>query len=110
MGKTQNPSGRSTKVRASNSRKNKDTGEYDTEWSGYITFAGDAHRKLRSVGLKEKVQIIDCDVTTKYDEVKRIQYTNYMVWDIAVGEPKDNAPVSKSYNSEYGISDGDTPF
>ena len=69
-----------TKARISISRKNKQTGEYETDFSGFVSFVGTAAAKKASL-LKEKdrIRLGDVDVTNKYDKEKNVTYTNFKV-------------------------------
>ena len=63
----------STKVRMSISRKNKQSGEYEQDFSGFVLAIGTAAAK-KAAGLKEgnRIKLGDVDVTTKYDKEKKI--------------------------------------
>ena len=68
----------STKVRMSVSRKNKQTGEYEQDFSGFVLCIGTAAaRKAMQLHEGSRIKIGDCDVTTKYDSQKKITYTNF---------------------------------
>ena len=71
----------STKLRMSISRKNKQTGQYEQDFSGFVMAVGTAAAKKASL-LKEgdRIKIGDCDVTTKYDEQKKVTYTNFKLF------------------------------
>lgn len=61
-----------TKARISVSRKNKQSGEYETDFSGFVSFIGTAAAK-KSACLKEKdrIRLGDVDVSNKYDKEKK---------------------------------------
>lgn len=65
----------STKVRMSISRKNKQSGEYEQDFSGFVLAIGTAAAK-KAASLKEgnRIKLGDVDVTTKYDKEKRECY------------------------------------
>ena len=71
----------STKVRLSVSRKNKQTGEYEQDFSGFVLCIGTAAAR-NAAKLKEgaRIKLGDCDVTTKYDAQKKITYTNFKLF------------------------------
>ena len=94
-----------TSVRLSTSRKDKTTGEYETDFSGFVAFVGTAAAK-KAAKLKEKdrIKLGDVDVTTKYDKVKKITYTNYTAFSFEDANPPDNQRNAGS------VSDGDTSF
>lgn len=62
----------STKVRLSVSRKNKQTNEYEQDFSGFVLAIGTAAAK-KAACLKEgeRIKLGDVDVTTKYDKEKK---------------------------------------
>lgn len=71
----------STKVRMSVSRKNKQTGEYEQDFSGFVLCIGTAAaRKAMQLHEGSRIKIGDCDVTTKYDSQKKITYTNFKMF------------------------------
>ena len=86
------------------SKKNKETGEYDTDFqSGIVRFIGAAHEKISGMDIGPKgvpIQIISCDVTVQVYNEK--YYTNYIVYDFDVQE--SNSSGSKSSGSKSGTS------
>ncbi len=71
----------STKIRISVSRKNKQTGEYEQDFSGFVLCIGTAAAR-NATKLKEgsRIKLGDCDVTTKYDGQKKVTYTNFKLF------------------------------
>lgn len=82
-----------TKLNVSTSKKIRGTEppEYDTDYSGFVSLVGKAHKKVEANRLSEgdRIFVVDCEVTTKYDAAKDVKYTNFTIWD---WEPADNAP------------------
>lgn len=88
---------KSTRGRISVSKKNKETGEYEQEFSGYVRFIGKGHHTVKSLAEKDKIRITEFEVTTRYDKEKNITYTNYTVWDCekyeySQAQPQDGNP------------------
>ena len=81
------PSGKATDVRISVSKKNKQTDQYETEFSGWCRFAGTANQKAASLVERSRIKITDFEVTNRYDKEKGTTYTNVTVWDF---EPQTN--------------------
>lgn len=108
-----------TKARISISRKNKQTGEYDTDFSGFVSFVGTAAAK-KAAGLKEKdrIRLGDVDVTNKYDKEKNITYTNYKIFSFETQNEIDGAsrnaesPEPKKLVDDGEVDDSDSrlPF
>lgn len=83
----------STKLRISISRKNKQSGEYEQDFSGFVSAIGTAAAK-KAACLKEgdKIKLGDVDVTTTYNKEKNITYTNYKVFSFDLEENSESAP------------------
>lgn len=97
----------STKVRMSISRKNKQSGEYEQDFSGFVLCIGTAAAKKASQ-LQEgsRIKIGDCDVTTKYDEQKKITYTNYKMFSFEDADG-DSSSSSDQAAPEPTVDDGE---
>lgn len=67
-----------TKVQLSVSKKNRQTNEYETEFSGFVMFVGTAAAK-KAAGLTkgDRIKLGDVDVTTTYVKEKNTTYTNF---------------------------------
>ena len=107
-----------TKCRISISRKNKQTGEYETDFSGFVSFIGSLAAK-KAAGLKEKdrIRLGDVDVTNRYDKEKGVTYTNFKVFSFDIEDQSQSAPTSPAtpsgttFNPEDGVySSDDLPF
>ena len=72
--------GRTTKVRLSSSKKNRQTGEYEQDFNGFCTFIGDANAKAASLKEKDRIKLKECDVETRYDKESKREYVNYKVF------------------------------
>lgn len=70
-----------TKARVSISRKNKETGEYQQDFGGYISFFGTAAAsKAAKLKEKDRVRLGDVDVRTFYNKEKDVTYYNFNVY------------------------------
>ncbi len=87
-----------TKGRISISRKNKQTGEYETDFSGFVSFIGTAAaRKASLLREKDRIKIEDCDAKTYYDKAKNVTYYNFYIFSFESPEDTKRASGSKSY-------------
>ena len=93
----------STKLRISISRKNKQTGEYEQDFSGFVLCIGSAAANS-ALKLKEgsRIKLGDLDVTTKYDAQKKITYTNFKLFSF---ETEDGGSSSKTNTAPQPIVD-----
>lgn len=85
--------GNYTDVRISTSKKNKQTDQYETDFSGFVRFVGDAHKNASGLKEKDRIKIGDCEVTNSYDKEKKVTYTNYAVFGFEMADgsvPKTN--------------------
>ena len=108
-----------TKVRLSISRKDKQTGNWETDFSGFVAFVGAKNAELAAhLNAKDKVKLGDIDVTTKYDKDKKTTYTNFACFNFEMAngsgssvESAAEAAVEKAIDqAEEIISDGAVPF
>ena len=95
----------STKIRISVSRKNKQTQAYEQDFSGFVLCIGSAAAKKASC-LKEgaRIQLKDCDVSTKYDPAKKISYTNYKLFSF---DEADDSSQTDFTAPEPSVDDGE---
>ncbi len=103
----------STKLRISISKKNKASGEYEQDFSGFVLCVGStAARNAARLNEGARIKIGDCDVSTKYDEQKKVTYTNYKMFSFEVdGEEKKNDPTDPQPSVDDGEVDDDRlPF
>lgn len=70
-----------TRGRISIDRKNKNTGEWEKEFSGYVAFIGTAAAS-KALNLKERdrIRLGDVDVSNHYDKEKNITYTDFKIF------------------------------
>lgn len=103
----------STKVRMSISRKNKQSGEYEQDFSGFVLAIGTAAAK-KAASLKEgnRIKLGDVDVTTKYDKEKKVTYTNFKMFSFELDgeELRDSSTEPQPTVDEGEIDDNRLPF
>ena len=108
-----------TKVRISTSRKNKDTNEYEQDFSGFVRFVGRgvAARAL-ALHEKDRIKLGKVEVTTTYNKEKKTEYINYTCFEFeeVTSNNSSNSSGGSSSNpvdggdNEGQISDGELPF
>ena len=75
-----NGNGNYTDVRLSISKKNKQTDQYETDFSGFVRFIGTAHQRANALKERDRIKIGDCEVTNSYNKEKNVTYTNFAVF------------------------------
>lgn len=80
-----------TMVRLSISKKNRATGEYEQDFSGFVMFVGTAcAKKAAALKPNTSIKLGDVDVSTFYNKEKGKEYTNFKCFDFEYdGENSD---------------------
>jgi len=102
-----------TKIRISTSRKDRQTGEYEQDFSGYVLCIGTATAanaaKLRK---GDGIRIGDCEVTTRYDKDRKVTYTNYRIYSFegaGVGK-RQSDPADPQPKEDFAEIDDSQPL
>lgn len=106
-----------TKGRISISRKNKASGEYEQDFSGYVSFVGTlAAKKAASLQERDRIKLGDVDVTNRFDKEKNVTYTNFKIFSFEMADDalQNTPPPSQNrqehFNVDDGVVDDDIPF
>jgi hypothetical protein len=84
-------------VQLSISKKNKQTDQYETEFSSTVRFIASANDDLRNITEGDRIKLGDCDVTNSFDKETKIGYTNYKLFSF---ERVDSAQTNNSTPSQ----------
>lgn len=109
-----NGTGNYTDVRLSTSKKSKQSGEYEQDFSGYVRFIGQAHEDASKLKEGDRIKLGECEVTNSYKKENRTTYTNYAVFSFE--RTDGNVTTSKpSKTDEFmsipdGVEDDGLPF
>lgn len=97
-----------TKARISISRKDRQTGEYVTDFSGFVSFFGTAAAK-RAAGLKERdrIKLGDVDVSNRYDKEKNQTFTNYKVFSFELADGSSVQNTTQATARQVQVDDGE---
>jgi hypothetical protein len=70
-------------IQISTSRKDRNTNEYKTDFSGFVNLVGEAHHKVNQLSEKTRIKILDCEVTNDgYDKEKKAPTPNrFVIWN-----------------------------
>ena len=95
-----------TVIRISISRKNRESGEYEQEFSGFVACIGTAAAKS-AANLKEgaRIRLGDVDVTTYYHPDRKVTYTNYKCFSFEVED--EGASNTKTTPDELIVDEVD---
>lgn len=98
--------GNFTKVRLSTSRKNRQTEQYEQDFSGFCSFVGAASAAAAHLKEKDRIKLGDVDVTTKYDKAANKEYVNYTVFSFEVANGS-NGSSGHEQPADTNPCDGD---
>ena len=99
--------GNFTKVRLSTSRKDKESGEYVQDFSGFCMFIGTANAAASSLHTRDRIKLGDVDVTTTYNKETNKEYVNYRVFSF---EPAaSDHPAQAGAGGQQGAGEGENP-
>lgn len=100
-----------TKCRLSISVKNKQTGDYVQEFSGYVAFVGTACAR-QALTLKEgdRIKLGDCDLVTKYDKEKKKTYYNFKIFSFEKMDDQTTHTVDDGGGVDEPVEDSNLPF
>lgn len=105
------PPGNYSIAQVSTFKKNQD-GTYETDFqNNFVRLIGKAHQIGKDIGHPEKpvsIQILNSDVTSRYDRDKNTEYINFVIYDFAMNNtstPKNATPKKKD-DSFINIPDG----
>lgn len=92
-----------TRARISISKKNRQTGQYEQDFGGYVSFVG-LNAASKALNLKEgdRVKLGDVDVTNTYNREKRETYTNFLVYSF-----ESDGEQSVVDEQQYAVDDPD---
>lgn len=106
-----------TKGRITVSRKNKQTDQYDTEFSGFVDFIGTAAaRKALSLKQGDRIKLGDVDVRNSYNKDTKVTYTYFNIFSFDTVEGFGGGNTSGQGASpmpvvdDGDIDDSDLPF
>lgn len=97
--------GNYTDVRLSTSKKNKQTEQYETDFSGFVRFIGTAHQNAASLSEKDRIKIGECEVTNSYNKEKNVTYTNYAVFSFEKVESNGGGAAASNQGSMNSVTD-----
>lgn len=67
-------------VQISTSVKNKQTGSYESDFSGYVRFVGSAVKEVKTLKEKDRIVLKETDVTRRYDKETQKEFFNCTVY------------------------------
>lgn len=104
-------SDRLTTARISISKKDKSTGEYRTEFSKFVKFAGSAAaRKALSLREKDRIRLLEVEYYESRGKNEGEYYPNWMVYDFEIQDRDDDytqSTASQMHTVDEGYNEAD---
>lgn len=97
--------GNYTEGRISINRKVKETDSFETDFSGFVRFCGNANAKSSSLTPKSRIKITSGEVTNSYNKEKKTEYWNVAVFDFETTTPLKTPKVDDTPTKEPGDPD-----
>lgn len=88
-------------VNITTSRKDKNTGNYNTDFRGFARFIGNAANTIAQYDGKNgtpicRIKLGDIEVTNSYNKEKNITYTNYVVFSCEIADNKTQGNTAQN--------------
>lgn len=97
-----------TKARISISRKNRQTGEYENDFGGFVSFVGTAAaKKAASLKERDRIKLGDVDVTNRYDKEKNATFTNFKIFSFEMTDAPQNQQTRATTEPQPNVDDGE---
>lgn len=97
-----------TKARISISRKNRQTGEYENDFSGFVSFVGTAAaKKAASLKERDRIKLCDVDVTNRYDKERNTTFTNFKIFSFEMVDGSQAQQSAASTEPQHPVDDGE---
>lgn len=97
-----------TKARISISHKNRQTGEYENDFGGFVSFVGTAAaKKAASLKERDRIKLGDVDVTNRYDKEKNVTYTNFKVFSFEMADGTQAQQSKSTTEPQPHVDDGE---
>lgn len=79
-----NPKEKFYEIKLATSKKNKETDEYQQDFSAYVRFIGKANEKAKNLSGREMIRLLDTECTNTYKKEVQTTYTNYLCYDFEI--------------------------
>ena len=70
-----------TKAQISTNRKNRQTDEWERDFSHWVKFIGSANDKVATLGERARIRILECEVLADYNKEKETTYYDFVIYD-----------------------------
>lgn len=110
------PGEKNTILRVSISRKDKNTGNYVDDFTGYLKLVGEAQKMSGELLVADRIKIGSCDVSTRYEKDTKKTYVNYTIFSIdEIHHKKDRDADQASNDTNADVlaetdDEGELPF
>lgn len=97
-----------TKARISISRKNRQTGEYENDFGGFVSFVGTAAaQKAANLKERDRIKLGDVDVTNRYDKERNTTFTNFKIFSFEMADGAQSQQSKSTTEPQPHVDDGE---
>lgn len=97
-----------TKARISISRKDKQTGEYTDDFSGFVSFFGTAAaKKAASLKERDRIKLGDVDVRTHYNKARNTTFYNFNIYSFDIQTGRNGGSSVQQSSPQPAVDDGE---
>lgn len=101
---------RVTRARVSSSRKDRESGEWETDFSGWVKFLGNSAEAALKLKQKDRIVAKRVEVQNSYNKEKDREYTDFIIWDFGMPEDRKKTGNADGEPENPVTEEDDTPF
>ena len=75
-----------TMARVSSSRKDRETGDYETDFSGWVKFIGRTAEAALKLKQKDRIVAKSVEVQNRWDKEEQKEYTDFIIWEFDMAD------------------------
>ena len=100
---------RVTRAKVSSSKKNRDSDTWDTDFSAWVKFLGNAAEAALKLKQKDRIVAKRVEVQNEYNKEEQKEYTDFIIWEFDMADAVRNN--SKPADGEpENPAEEETPF
>lgn len=94
-----------TKAQVSTNRKNRQTGEFERDFSQWVKMIGAANDKVKKLGERARIKILECEALAEYNKEKETTYYEFIIYDFEEVESGTKTPNAAAPEKKQAFPD-----
>ena len=108
-----------TRAQISTNRKNRQTDEWERDFSHWVKFIGSANDKVAALGERARIKILECEVLAEYNKEKETTFYDFVIYDFeSVDSESSTSPTKRAAKKQAfpddpvdgDVQEDDLPF